>query len=178
MTSIRSRAAVLRRCVTVSTLIGATLLATPAKAEGWLIDGELGLSTGLEGGDDGAGEIEWRRARTRVSAGVEMRSDEDADQGYHFRAFAEIEKRGSVGAELRYALWPSPKLGVFAGASGTITPETLFGGVIGGRYLLSIGKRAGIYVEPSFSVLPLGSDLPGDTPLYWALLSAGVRLGL
>ena len=76
MTSIRSRAAVLRRCVTVSTLIGATLLATPANAEGWLIDGELGLSTGLEGGDDGAGEIEWRRARTRVSAGVEMRSDE------------------------------------------------------------------------------------------------------
>ena len=67
---------------------------------------------------------------------------------------------------------------MFAGATGTITPETLFGGVIGGRYLLSIGKRAGIYIEPSFSVLPLGSDLPGDTPLYWALLSAGVRLGL
>jgi hypothetical protein len=176
--SIRSYAVVRLLSVTLPTLIGATLLAPPAHAEGWLIDGEAGLSTGLEGGDDGGGAIKWRRARTRVSVGVELRNDEEASHGYHFRAFAEIEKRGSVGGELRYALWPSTKFGVFAGAAGTVTPETLFGGVFGARLVLPMGKRVGIYVEPSFSVLPLGSDLPGDTPLYWALLSAGVRFGL
>lgn len=154
------------------------LMATPGRAEGWLVDGEVGLASGLEGGDAGAGEIEWRRARARFSAGVELRSDEDADQGYHVRIFAELEKRGSVGGEARYVLWPSPKLGVYAGAVGTIAPETLIGGGIGARYLIPIGSRAGIYVEPSFSVLPLGSDLPGSTPLMWMLLSAGVRLGL
>lgn len=159
-------------------LLGALLSTAPARAEGWLVDGELGLGTGLEGGDPGNGKVSWKRARTRVSAGAELRSDEDADQGYHFRVFSEIEQRGSIGGEARYALWPSKKLGVFAGVTGTLAPETLFGGGVGARYLLGLGGRTSIYIEPSFAALPLGSDLPSDTPLFWALLSAGVRLGL
>mgnify|MGYP001408296973 CR=1 FL=1 len=142
------------------------------------MDGELGVGTGLEGGDDGSGKLAWRRARTRVSAGFELRSDEEADQGYHFRAFAELEKRGGVGGEARFALWPSQKLGLFAGATAVITPETLVGAGVGARFLIPLGKRAGVVVEPAFYALPLGSDLPGDSPVYWALLSAGVRLGL
>ncbi len=174
----RSSVSPQRLAVMVPTLLCAMLLAPPARAEGWMFDGELGLSTGLEGGDPGSGSVEWQRARTRVSAGFELRSDEDADQGYHFRGFAEIERRGSVGAEARYALWPRRRFGVFTGLTGTIAPETLFGGSLGARYVIPFGDRVGLYVEPSFAVLPLGSDLPGDSPLFWALLSAGVRLGL
>jgi hypothetical protein len=162
--------------VMLSTLLGASTLANNAHAEGLLTDGEVGIGTGLEGGDAGKGKIEWQRARTRISAGVEIRSDEDADQGVAFRAFAEIEKRGSVGGEARYVRWASPTFGLYAGLIGTLAPETLFGGGIGARFL--IGKKAGIWIEPSFNALPLGSDLPGDTILLWALVNGGVRFGL
>lgn len=160
------------------TLVGAMLLATEARAEGWLIDGEAGIGTGLEGGDDGSGEMTWQRARTRIVAGAELRSDEETDQGFAVRAFAEIERRGSIGAEARYARWPSERFGVFIGAIGTVTPETLVGGELGARVLFPFDKKNSVFVEPSFAALPLGSDLPGDTPILWALFTAGVRLGL
>lgn len=166
----------LRRTLGLTALLLA--YAAPARAEGWLMDGELGVGSGLEGGDDGSGKMKWRRARLRLSAGFELRSDEDADQGYHFRAFAELEKRGGVGGEARYALWPTRRVGVFGGAVGVVAPETLVGAGVGARFLIPLGARAGVVIEPAFFALPLGSDLPGDTPVYWALLSAGVRLGL
>jgi hypothetical protein len=169
---------VLRASVGALTLAGAMAVATEAHAEGWLIDGEAGVGTGLEGGDDGSGEIAWQRARTRIIAGAELRSDEETDQGFAFRAFAEIERRGSIGAELRYARWPSERFGVFVGAIGTVTPETLVGGVLGARLLFPFDKKNSVFIEPSFAALPLGSDLPGDTPILWALFTVGVRLGL
>jgi hypothetical protein len=152
-------------------------LANTARAEGWLIDAEAGVATGLEGGDPGSGQIEWQRARTRVLAGVEMRVDETESEGTAFRAFAEIEKRGSVGGEARYVRWINPEIGLFAGVVGTLAPETLVGGGFGGRFVIPMG-RVGVFVEPSFSALPLGSDLPGDTVLMWGLISMGVRVGL
>lgn len=153
-------------------------LAAPAKAEGWLLDGQFGLGTGLEGGDPGSGSLEWQRARLRVIAGLDMRVDEDESEGVGFRAFAEVEKRGSVGGEARYLRWMSRSIGVHGGIIGTVAPETLFGAGVGATLVIPFGRRVGVYVEPSFSALPLGSDLPGDTILMWALLSAGVRLGL
>jgi hypothetical protein len=163
----------------VSSLLTSALstYAASARAEGWLLDGELGVGSGLEGGDPGTGRIRWQRARVRVSAGVELRSDEDADQGYQFRAFSELERRGSVGGEARYVHWPSQKLGIYAGVLGTIAPETLFGGEFGGRYRIG-GSGAALYIEPSVSALPLGSDLPGSSPLFWVLLNVGGRFGL
>ena len=157
----------------------ALLWATSAWAgEGWLIDGEAGLATGVEGADPGSGSLEWQRARTRIVAGLQLRTDENESDGTAFRAFAEIEKRGSVGGEARYARWIHPTVGVYAGVIGTIAPETLFGGTFGGHFIIPFGERVGIFVEPSFSAMPLGSDLPGDSVLMWGLLSAGVRLGL
>lgn len=154
------------------------ILALPARAEGWLVDGEFGLATGLEGGDRGNDGIEWARARTRVVAGLGLRFDESESEGTEFRAFVEIEKRGSVGGEARYVRWVTRSIGAYGGIIGTVTPETLFGGGVGGKFLIPFAPRAAVFIEPSFNVLPLGSDLPGDSPLIWALISAGVHVGL
>jgi hypothetical protein len=152
-------------------------LTRPAQAEELLLDGNFGLGTGLEGGDPGTG-LEWRRARLRVLGGVDMRSDEGPADALGFRAFVEVEKRASVGAEVRYERWMARNFGVWAHLTGTIAPETLFGGGFGCTAIIPFGKKVGLFIEPSFSALPLGSDTPGDTVLIWGLLSAGARFGL
>ena len=148
-----------------------------AQAEELLMDGNFGLGTGLEGGDPGAG-LEWRRARLRVLGGVDLRSDEGPADALGFRAFVEVEKRASVGAEVRYQRWMARNFGVWAHLTGTIAPETLFGGGFGATAIIPFGKKVGLFIEPSFSALPLGSDTPGDTVLIWGLLSVGARFGL
>ena len=168
----------LAQTVTVATLACAITVAKSARAESWLLDAEAGAATGLEGGDPGSGSLEWQRARTRVLAGLEMRFDETEDEGTAFRVFAEIEKRGSVGAEARYVRWVTPAVGVYAGALGTFTPKTLIGGGVGVRALVPLGEQTSVFIEPSFNALPLGNDRPDGTVVMWALLSAGVRLGL
>ena len=54
----------LRLGVSVSALTGAMFLARHGRAEdnGYLIDGDFGLGTGLEGGDSGSGKLEIGRA--------------------------------------------------------------------------------------------------------------------
>jgi hypothetical protein len=152
-------------------------VAREAKAEELLMDGNFGLGTGLEGGDPGTG-LEWRRARFRLLGGVDLRSDESIAEAIGFRGFVEIEKRASVGAEVRYERWMARNFGVWAHLTGTVAPETLFGGGFGCTAIIPFGRRVGIFIEPSFSALPLGSDTPGDEVLIWGLLSAGVRFGL
>lgn len=152
-------------------------VASEAKAEELLMDGNFGLGTGLEGGDPGNG-LQWRRARLRVLGGVDLRSDEAMADAIGFRGFVEIERRASVGAEVRYERWMARNFGVWAHLTGTIAPETLFGGGFGCTAIIPFGKKVGIFIEPSFSALPLGSDTPGDEVLIWGLLSAGVRFGL
>jgi hypothetical protein len=148
-----------------------------AQAEELMMDGTFGLGTGIEGGDPGTG-ISWRRARLRVLGGVDLRSDENQADALGFRAFVEVEKRASVGAEVRYERWMSRNFGVWANLSGTVTPYTLFGGGFGATAIIPFGKKFGLFIEPSFQALPLGSDTPGDSVLVWGLLSAGVRFGL
>jgi hypothetical protein len=152
-------------------------LSAPARADELLLDGTFGIGSGLEGGDAGAG-LEWRRARFRLLGGVDLRSDEGPADALGFRAFAEIEQRASVGGEIRYERWMARNFGVYAALSGTIAPETLFGGGFGCTAIIPFGKKVGLFIEPSFQVYPLGSDTPGDSILIWGLLSAGVRFGL
>lgn len=152
-------------------------MAKPARAEELMLDGNFGLGTGLEGGDAGNG-MQWRRARLRVLGGVDLRSDEAQADAMGFRAFVEVEKRASVGAEVRYERWMARNFGVWAGLTGTVAPETLFGGGFGCTAIIPFGKKVGIFIEPSFQAMPLGSDTPGDGVLIWGLLSAGVRFGL
>jgi hypothetical protein len=167
-----------RLSVSAATLGGAMFLALPAYAqEGWLIDGEFGVGLGLEGGAPEGQDLGWRRARTRLVAGADFRTDESESEGMGYRAFVEIEGRATLGAEARYLRWVSRGVGAYAGVTGTIVPETLFGGTAGARFIIPMG-RAGIFIEPSLSVLPLGSDLPQNGPLIWTLLSVGLRLGL
>ncbi len=147
------------------------------RAEELLMDGTFGLGTGIEGGDPGTG-LSWRRARLRVLGGVDLRSSEGQADAIGFRAFVEVEKRASVGAEVRYERWMARNFGVWANLSGTVAPETLFGGGFGCTAVLPFGKKFGLFIEPSFQAMPLGSDTPGDTVLIWGLLSAGVRFGL
>lgn len=156
----------------------ATLLSVgEARAEELLMDGNFGLGSGIEGGDPGTG-MSWRRARLRVLGGVDLRSDEGPADALGLRAFVEVEKRASVGAEVRYERWMARNFGVWANLSGTVAPETLFGGGFGATAIIPFGKKFGLFIEPSFQALPLGSDTPGDTVLIWGLLSAGVRFGL
>jgi len=153
-------------------------LATEARAEGYLFDGDFGIGSGLEGGDTGPGKLGWRRARLRITTGVDLRDDESQADALGFRAFAEIEKRATLGGEVRYERWISHSVGAYAGVIGVVTPETLFGGSVGADVVIPFGKRVGLFLEPSFSVLPVGSDLPSNGPLIWLLFSAGIKLGL
>jgi len=148
-----------------------------AKAEELLMDGNFGIGSGLEGGDPGTG-LTWRRARFRVLGGVDLRSDEGPADALGLRAFVEVEKRASVGAEVRYERWMARDFGVWAHLTGTIAPESLFGGGFGCTAIIPFGKKVGLFIEPSFQAMPLGSDTPDDEVLIWALLSAGVRFGL
>jgi hypothetical protein len=162
----------------ISALIAAMFLASPARAEGYLLDGNFGIGSGLEGGDTGTGQFGWRRARLRIATGLDYRDDESQANAFGFRVFAEIEKRATLGGELRYERWLSHNVGAYGGLIGVVTPETLFGGTVGMDFVIPFGKRAGLFLEPSASVLPVGSDLPSSGPLVWLLFSAGLKLGL
>jgi hypothetical protein len=153
-------------------------LARSGHAEGYLVDGDFGVGTGMEGGDSGMGKLGWRRARLRINTGIDLRDDESQADALGFRAFAEIEKRATFGGEARYERWISHNVGAFGGVLGVVTPETLFGGSVGATVVFPLGKRAGLFLEPSFSVLPVGSDLPSTGPLIWLLFSVGIKLGL
>jgi hypothetical protein len=172
----RARLALSR--VSLPTLICAMLLALPARAEGWLYEGFLGVGSGLEGGNAGTNQLSWQLARLRLSTGVDFRSDEDPVQGFGVRGVFELQKRGSIGAEVRYSRWLSNVFGGYAGVCGTIVPETLVGATVGGTLRLPFGKRGGLFIEPSFSALPLGSDLPSGSVLFWGLLTVGVNVNL
>jgi hypothetical protein len=163
--------------VSLPTLIGAMLLAGPARAEGWVYETFLGIGTGLEGGDGGDGSLAWQRARFRLSGGVDFRSAEMPNDGFGVRGVVELERRATLGGELRYSRWLGRGFGAYAGFTGTLAPETLLGGTAGVTALIPLG-RAGLFIEPSFSAMPLGSDLPEDSVLLWGLLTVGVNVRL
>jgi hypothetical protein len=164
--------------VAASASVAGLSVNSPARAEGWMMDATAQVGTGLEGGDPGGGDIEWRRARTRILAGFDLRSDEDEEQSLGVRGFAELERRGGVGGEVRYERWLGRGLGGFVFATGLIAPETLVGAGFGATFVIPFGRRAGFSIEPAFAALPLGSDVPDDTVVMWATLSLGVRVGL
>jgi len=172
------KTALTRGSVSISALLGAMFLASPAHADGYLLDGNFGIGSGLEGGDTGTGQFGWRRARLRITTGIDLRDGESQADALGFRAFVEIEKRATLGGEIRYERWLSHNVGAYGGLIGVVTPETLFGGSVGMDFVIPFGKRAGLFLEPSFSVLPVGSDLPSTGPLVWLLFSAGLKLGL
>jgi hypothetical protein len=142
-----------------------------------MYEGNFGLGTGLEGSDAGTGSMHWQRARFRLAAGLDLRSDESDDEGLGLRVIAELEKRGSLGGEVRYSRFISRGFGAYAGVCGTAFPETLLGATAGATIVIPLG-RVGLFIEPSFAALPLGSDLPDDSVLFWGLLTVGINARL
>jgi len=143
-----------------------------------MVDATAAIGTGLEGGDPGDGDLTWGRARTRLIAGFDMRSDEAEQEAMGFRAFAELEQRGGIGGEARYSRFLGRAVAGSVFLTGTVAPETLFGGGVAATFAIPFGPRFGVFVEPAFAALPLGSDVPDDSVLMWATLALGVRLGL
>jgi hypothetical protein len=146
-----------------------------ARAQAWVSDAHMTVSSGIEGGDTGSG-VGLQRARLRLTFGLDLGNDEHAKEAWGARTFVELERHLSVGAELGYLLWIAPKLNVFFGGVGVITPKTLFGGTVAVTYrIMPIGERFGLDCVGSFSALPLGSDRPSDGVVIWGLLGIGVR---
>ncbi len=149
-----------------------------ARAEGWLTDGVFGIGSGVQGGDPGTGSVAWSRARTRLFSGIDLRSDESQSSGMGFYGFVEIERRATLGAEVRYQRWWTPTIGFHVGAIGTIAPETMVGIGAGARFGFPIGNKATLFVEPGLAAFPLGSDLPDDSVLVWGSIAGGIGVAL
>jgi hypothetical protein len=163
-----------RRCSLWLIAIAALCVPRDARAGGYFSEVQLGFATGLEGADTGRG-IAWQRARTRLILGADIGNPEDGPEAYGVRTFVELERSLSVGVELGYVRWFTPRLSLFFGGVGVLAPRTLFGGTAGANYVFPLGERAGLAVFSSFSALPLGNDRPGDGVVVWGLLGIGIR---
>lgn len=148
-------------------------LATATSASAQVMGADIGAASGMEAGDDGTGQTAFRRARTRLRASV-LWQTEEGNSGMSALAFVEIEPHTSFGSELRYTYAFSRRMEAFGGATGTFVPHILLGGVAGATFLFGKGDMR-LFVEPSISALPFGTDLPTSGVLMWGLLSLGVR---
>jgi len=157
-------------------LVALAILCLPAaaRAQSWVSDVQLGVASGIEGADTGHG-VAWQRARVRLIVGLDLGNDETGSEAYGVRSFVELERSLSVGAEVGYVRWVIPELSLFFGGVAVLTPRTLFGGTAAANYVFPLGKRLGLAVFSSFSVLPLGSDRPGNGAVVWGLLGVGIR---
>jgi hypothetical protein len=168
----------LRRELSPLLVLFVTTISTHGRAEGWLTNGVFALGTGLQGGEPGSGSVQWERARTRIIAGVDLRSDESLADGVGFYGFSEIERRATFGAEIRYERWWTPTIGFHVGAIGVLVPNTMVGPAVGARLGFPIGHKVTLFLEPGFAVFPLGSDLPQGNIILWAILNGGVGVSL
>jgi hypothetical protein len=151
---------------------------TLASAQQEMLAGQVGAGTGFEAGSPGTGSVDWHRARTRAVVGLDFAVDEPGYNAFGFRSFVELEHRASLGGSFHYTRWIAPKFGLFVGFTGVAAPETLFGGTAGAQFVIPLGKKVGIFIEPELSALPIGSDLPEGSVLIWLLLNAGVRFDI
>jgi hypothetical protein len=148
------------------------LLSSPLSAQRYLTEGSAGLALGVEGGQ-GESSVAWQRARTSLWGGLELRVDERPQTGYQARAFVELERRIGVGGEFGVTRhWRAP-LQVFAGAITVLAPRTLFGGTLRAHYPMPLSAGASLSPYCAFSALPLGSDLPKGSALFWLNLGVG-----
>jgi len=168
---------VVRALAALAVVASVSLAAKEAAAQQSMISGLVGAGTGLEGGGAGGG-VSWQRARTRALVGLDFGVDEVGYNAFGFRAFVELERQATLGGSFFYTRWVSPKFGLFAGCTGVAVPEQLFGGTAGAEFLIPLGSKADIFIEPSIAALPVGSDVPDDSVIVWALLSAGLKFSL
>lgn len=162
--------------VSWATLMAAIFLALPARAEGWFGEGEVGVGTGMEGGDAG-GAVAWQRARTRLFGGFELGWTESDRDALGWRFTAELERRLSLGGEVRYVRRFGDVVSAHAGGSCVVVPDSLYGGTLGATFKLPLGPIR-LFLEPSLAAFVAGTDLPRDTVVIWASLNGGLRFDL
>ena len=163
----------MKRALTKAVAILAMAMPSAAHAQQYLIAGEGEVATGVEGGGHGA-----RRARTRIRVGLELRIDESPDDGLSVAGLVDLEPHASVGGELRYLHFVSETFSLHAGGIAYLAPGTLFGGTAGFDAHVPFGARAkklSFIGGPEVTVFPAGSDLPGNSILWQALLQVGIR---
>ncbi len=159
-------------------LFGGLTVSGRCRAEGLQRTGVAAIGTGFQGGDVGNGAVGWMRARTRFMGGVDLRNDESLTDSMGFYGFVELERRTTLGAEVRYQHWWTPTVGFHVGGIGVITPESMFGISAGARFGLPLGKRATLFLEPAFAAFPVGTDLPTNSVVVWGILNGGIGVTL
>ncbi|HMA95740.1 MAG TPA: hypothetical protein VKP30_23785 [Polyangiaceae bacterium] len=155
-----------------------TLSAQIGFAQDWVRNGVVGVGTGLQGGDPGTGSVGWARARTRIFSGLDLRPDESSADGMGFYGFVEIERRLTLGGEVRYQRWLTSTIVMHAAVLGTVYPESMLGLGTGARFGFPIGKALTLFLEPAIAAFPVGSDLPEKSVIFWGSLNGGVGVAL
>jgi len=149
-----------------------------ASAQRLMLGAGVGLGTGLERSDVSE-DRSMRIARTRLIVPIDFHVDEDPANGWAVAGLFELAPRTSFGADLRYVRAISPYVTGFVGLTGVLAPQTLFGVDVGvDFYLPKRTSGLSLFIEPSFAALPLGSDLPDDHVLLWALIAVGAHVDL
>jgi hypothetical protein len=163
------------KATTVTALVLSLTAARTASAQRLLVGAGVGVGSGIERSDVSE-ERPMRIARTRIIVPIELRIDEDPKQGLGVTGLFEIEPRVSAGADLRYIRWFGGNVTGFVGVTGVLAPETLFGVDLGIDFYLPKRPAAfSLFLEPSLAAMVLGSDLPDDHVLLWALIAVGVH---
>lgn len=143
-----------------------------------VVTGIVGIGTGVEGADPGIGAVQWQRARTRLQLGGEWRGSESTGEAWGLHGLFELERSGSVGAELRYRRFMESGFGGFVGPIAILRPESLYGLHGGLSYHLNIKRKVGLLFEGGFAGFPLGSDRPNiDSVVMWGTFSVGLTVG-
>lgn len=148
-------------------------LPTSAHAQQYLPAASAYVGSGLEG----AGR-DLQRARTRFKVGVELRIDEEPDNGIAGAAIFDMEPKTAFGADLRYVRRIGPKFAVSGGAIGYLVPTLLAGPCAGLEVRVPTFYKTYLALGPEVAVFALGSDLPDRTVIWQALFQAGFRVDL
>jgi hypothetical protein len=171
--SVRGSAPWLVALAVIALTLGAP---SAARAQQWLMGGEASVATGAEGGGDPRGV--FRRARTTMRLGGDLRVDERPSEFYAAGVLMELEPRTTFGVDLRYGRLISPRWSVDAGVIGFLTPETLLGVSVGAMGRDNPGKGLAFMVGPRVDVMFAGSDLPTSRPIWQLLICGGIHVDL
>ncbi len=149
-------------------IMGLLLASTTASAQQYLPAGLVELASGLESGGGG-----FQRARTRLRVGVELRVDEDEENGIAGAALIDLEPKSSFGGDFRYIHAFSPKFALSAGGIAYLAPATLLGPCAAMDF--RFGKKMQFTVGPEATAFVVGSDLPDNRIVWQALVHWGLR---
>lgn len=167
-----------RRLLSARTLLALAgwltlVVPSPARAQQYLPAGSAYLGSGVEGGGR-----DVQRARTRLKLGLELRIDEDPENGISGAGVFDIEPRTSFGADLRYVRRIGPKFAVSGGGVGYFVPAILVGPCAGLEIRVPTFYKTYLALGPEIAVFAFGSDLPDRTVIWQALFQAGFRVDL